>query len=282
MEVLIFVLSVLVITAVCLHDLFSRKRRIRKIAKKMLDSLEQIYIDKHECRVVDASDFSHVDLEYYDQTATTLQNKGFLILGDIEDLTLSQVYPDWRTFTRVLLDENGTIVSSIYHLKPLSPSAKQKPRSHKVVDFDTEFTNGSFLITSNAKRGKCMSQSSQVMAMCLSSQISTTRLLKIHEKRVRTYHEQNPQTQALCFRSLEDVLNSGNHLMAIKSAYRKSIGGGYLKEEMERVCKGDPDDLDDLHAVGERVFREMQKLQKSEKTKRDNQKTISERSPQGH
>ncbi len=263
--VAIVVGMVAIAVGLLMHDFVSRRKRIRRLAWKILDRLNQVYVDKYECRVADAADFTHLDFEYYDRAQTILENKGFSTLGDFEYMTLSRAYPHLRTFVRVLVDMNGTIVSSLYHINPVEAATGQGGHAARVVDLTTELTDGCFLVTTNAKAARCMSQPPQVMLTCLSAELSITKMLKIHQRWVRRYQEHNPETQPVCVHSLEDVQDSCNRLMAIKSAYRKSIGGGLLKEEMERICQGHPDDLYDLKAMGESVFREMQKLLRRKK-----------------
>ncbi|MHC4476187.1 MAG: hypothetical protein ACYTEL_11105 [Planctomycetota bacterium] len=257
-----------VIAGVILQDSISRKRRIHRIAAGTLESLKKVYVDRHEYRQVDPNAFPNLDLQFYDKAAATLESKGFSRVGDIENITLSGVYPDARTFSRILVAKNGTIVSDVYHIRPTGQSARCKARSMKLVGFTTEFTNGCSAVTSNGTQ-RMLTHPEQVLTVHLPAGISISRALKIHEKRIQRYREQNPGIETLTFRSLKDVLASSDRLMSLEAAYRRSIGGGHLKEEMERICAGDPDDLYDLSEMGERVFQEMQRIQEAKRNKKE-------------
>src|SRR2546423_368817 len=58
------------------------------------------------------------DLEFYDRVKKELEQKAYRWLGDVEDLTLSRIYPQTRTFLRLFTDAGRMIRASAYHLHP--------------------------------------------------------------------------------------------------------------------------------------------------------------------
>lgn len=260
---IIAIIAIIVsVVVICVHHFVSRKWRARKLAQKILDDLRRVYVEKHELRLVDASDFSDVNLGYYQQATAILESKDFSALGDIEDLTVSNVYPDLRTFARVFVNTSRTVVASVCDLKLRGAVAKHSSRRRKHAEFTTEFTNGCFLTTSNAKSP--MTLPSQIMAVTLPWDTSISTLLKTHEKRMQQYQQHHSGTCIALLSTLEDVLKSAQRALAMKAAYRKSLGGGLLEEEIRGIATYEDDDLYDPTQTADRVFREMRKLLKSE------------------
>ncbi len=81
-----------------------------------------MFAGKHEYRVVDASvDFPGVDHVSYEALEQLLRQEGFVLLGDIEDVTVTRKYPLMRTFIRKMVSADGTITASLYDLAMIGP-----------------------------------------------------------------------------------------------------------------------------------------------------------------
>src|SRR4029079_10600675 len=93
-------------------------------------------------------------LGFYDRARRKLEAKGDRFLADVEDLTLSRIYPHNRTFLRLSVDAGCMIRASAYHLHPrgvvisLLQLVQLFPRHLRVVELVSEI-NGRFLVTSN-------------------------------------------------------------------------------------------------------------------------------------
>ena len=247
-----------------LTQLLTGKTRARKRAKKIHNQMKHAYAENHKYQVVNAKDFSNLDLKFYAQTTEKLKTNGFTVLGDIEDLTLSQVYPQLRTFIRCLVNEDGTITAGIYHVTPKGHmkvlQLLRVIQSAKAIDLETEFSNGCFLGTTNAK--PTLKQPAKIMAKYVPLTTPVIELLKIHKKRIQEYIAKNPKIHAIPIHSLQEAIESQNRQNAIQAAHRKSIPGMLLEEEMDKILP-EPD----LQEKGEDVVYEMQELQDSEENK---------------
>src|SRR6476646_9989122 len=116
--------------------------------------LDQVYGEPHELARVDPEQFPEADLDWYDRARKELEAKGYSCLGDVEDLTLSKIYPNNRTFLRLFVDAGRMIRASIYHLHPrgvvvsLLQLVQLFPRHVRVIELSSE-VQGKFLVTSN-------------------------------------------------------------------------------------------------------------------------------------
>ena len=89
-----------------------------KAAKNILSYIEKGYVSKHDYSPVDPNNFKHLDLLFYEENMEKLKDLGFRHLIDEEVLTLKGGANDMRTFLRVALSGDGTIMSALYHPKP--------------------------------------------------------------------------------------------------------------------------------------------------------------------
>ena len=242
-----------------LTQLLAGKRQARKDARKIRDLMKKVYVKEHEHRVVDAAEFRHLDLKYYARIAGELKANGFTMLGDIEDLTIRRAHPQLRTFIRCLANDDGTIVAGIFHvgfkgwLKVCQLLGVV--RSPKAFEFETEFSNGCFLLTSNTKSG--LAPPPQIMTEYLPSDASVVDLLRAHEKRVAEYLAQNADVHPVAIRSIQGAIECANRQNAIVSAYRAPMDGMLLEEEMDEIAGPQAQER------GEDVLYEMEKLQDS-------------------
>src|SRR5262245_29444817 len=58
--------------------------------------LDAVYGEPHELVNVSPDAFPDADHEFYDRTRRDLEAKGYTFLADVEDLTLSRIYPTNR------------------------------------------------------------------------------------------------------------------------------------------------------------------------------------------
>jgi hypothetical protein len=235
-------IGVLLVAAVvlCLLFLMGQRRSVRRTAAEIQRGLEEVYKKRHQYVEVDSSDFSFLDLRHYDETAVILEAEGFQRIGDFEDVTLTMAFPTTRTFVRALVSADGAIRVGIYHSKRRGLGSLflgvAGVGSAKVVDFETEFSDGRFLLTSNATLASNIVQPPQILCVYLSPSMPITEMLYLHRQRVAKYQEAHPQVLPETVFTLRELFVSQNRMMAIKSRFRRSLGGGITEEEMRRIA----------------------------------------------
>jgi hypothetical protein len=228
------------VAVLCLLFLMRQRRSVRRTATEVLKGLKEAYKKRHQYVEVDSSDFSFLDLRYYDETAAMLEAEGFKRLGDFEDVTLTMALPTTRTFVRSLVSEDGSIKVGIYHSKRRGLSSLFYGvigvRSVKVVDFESEFSDGRFLLTSNATLASSVAQPPDILCKYLPSSTPITEMLNLHRQRVAEYQEAHPQVLLERVFTLRQLFVSQSRMMAVKSRFRRSLGGGITKEEIRRIA----------------------------------------------
>lgn len=128
----------------------------RRGARKTLEQSEALFSGTHEFVSVDPSRFDWLDQGYYDDTRFRLEAEGFRCLGDVEDLTLTEQHPNMRTFIRVMSGDRGQVTVGIYQVKLTGLMAVFQwigliPRRARVLELESELSDGRFLVTNNTK-----------------------------------------------------------------------------------------------------------------------------------
>ena len=217
-----------------------QKRVVRKATKGIRPSLDAAYQKRHQYVEVDSTDFSFLDLRYYDEIAAVLEAEGFKRRGDFEDLTLTMAFPTTRTFVRALVSADGAIRVGIYHSRRRGLSSLFYGvigvHSAKVVDFESEFSDGRFLLTSNAALASSIAQPPDILGRYLPSYTSLAEMLNLHRQRVAEYQEAHPQVLLEKVFTLRQLFASQYRMMVTKSKFRRELGGGITEEEMRRIA----------------------------------------------
>jgi len=218
---------------------------------------EALFAGEHEYARVTPAAFPDADLEFYDRASAELERLGFRRVADIEDLTVSRVYPDQRTFIRVLVDQAGLIRAGVYHFRVrgglvwLLQALGQLPRQVRVVELVSEVPTARFLSTSNTKGIDRLDPPPEVRSERLDAGLSIADLVTRHRTRLQEQVRAHPEQIPAQFVSYEDVLASVQRGNVVAARWRTKVGG-LTRDELERI-RGRP--LDDLE---EAFLREVQ------------------------
>ena len=182
--------------------------------------LAAAYAQPHELVQVNATSFPQADLEYYDSARRELEREGFRWLGDLEDLSLSRLSPETRTFMRVFIDSGGMIRGAVYHVRPrgvvvLLQAALRIPRELRVVELVTE-VRGKFLSTSNTHSLERLDIPPEVLSERLPPSTSLAKVVARHGERIAEHLRANPEQLPETFENLTEVMASvarGNEVL---------------------------------------------------------------------
>jgi hypothetical protein len=226
-----------------------------KAARDILATIEATYVPMHDYAVVDPAQFRHLDLQFYDRTAAMLCANGFRVVANVEDRTISNspgTVLD-RIMIRSLISRDGTVMASCYHprirnllIRALLWLLRKLPG--KVVDMETECTDGSFVLTSNALGAEVMTMPAILSVEFHPYSTGAHRILQRHTARVAEHLAQRSGVRAKVFATHDDVIASQNRLNAIKAAYRGEIGG-ITQAELEQLSVFGTDLARDVHAA---------------------------------
>lgn len=203
----------------------------REGAEKILAHIEAIYQPQHDWVPVREAEFSHLDLGFYRKTRLQLEEAGFVHLEDCEDLTLERAPANMlrRVLVRVLLSKDGTITAALYHPKLKSAFMRivlfvLGRRLGRITDFETEFSDGSYICTTNAMAAQAIALPALIDSEFLPVRTPAMEILQRHRARV----EQRIQRSGLrpkTFRTVAEARASQHRMEAIKAAFRGQIGG---------------------------------------------------------
>lgn len=218
--------------------------------------LDAVYGEPHELARVSPADFPEADLEFYDRTKRELEARGYRSIADVEDLTMSRIYPQNRTFLRILVDAGGMIRASAYHLHPrgvvisLLQLVQLFPRHLRVVELVSEI-QGAYLVTSNTHGVDRLEPPPEAKVERLPLSTPLAEIVATHEKRITALLRAHPERAPVSFEGYDDVLASMARAHVAMARHRQKVGG-LSRDELERL-KGRP-----LSQTEEAFLREVQ------------------------
>ncbi|MBS1117943.1 MAG: hypothetical protein H6Q90_171 [Deltaproteobacteria bacterium] len=218
--------------------------------------LDAVYGEPHELARVSPAAFPEADLEFYDRARSELEARRYRWLADVEDLTMSRIYPQNRTFLRLFVDAGGMIRASAYHLHPrgvvisMLQLVQLFPRHLRVIELVSEI-QGSFLVTSNTHGVDRLEPPPEAKVERMPLSTSLADVVNAHEKRITELLRLHPERTPTAFESFEDVLASIARAHVVMARHRQKVGG-ISRDELERL-KGRP-----LSPSEEAFLREVQ------------------------
>jgi hypothetical protein len=201
--------------------------RKQEPAQKLLKTMQALYTNQHTFQPVDCKTFRHVDQKFYQHTQKMLEKLGFRQIADIEDVTVSQTKISHRTFIRVLLSSDRTTMGACYQF-PLSWLVRLfqwiglAPKGGKVIDLESELSDGSFLVTTNTLEMDTTTDIPGIYRQQFPHTTLAEQLLIRHCEKLRELSKQG--IQPVRMNNYEEIEAAQHRLQAIKSAYRASVG----------------------------------------------------------
>jgi hypothetical protein len=154
---------------------------------------------------------------------------------------------------RTLLSRDGTIMASLYHprirtlgLRLLLWLFRRLPG--KVVDMETECTDGSFVVTTNAAGAAAIDMPALIASEFLPASASAEAVRARHVERLAAHLAVRPGITARTITSHDELVASQNRMNALKAAYRGQIGG-ITREEFGRLALFGKSITADVHAA---------------------------------
>jgi hypothetical protein len=218
--------------------------------------LDAVYGEPHELVRVSPAAFPEADLEYYDRARSELEAKGYSWLADVEDLTLSRIYPQSRTFMRLFTDAGRMIRANVYHLHPrgvvvsMLQLVQLYPRHLHVVELCSEIA-GTFVVTSNTHGLDRLEPPPEAKVERLPTSTSLQAVVARHEARITEHLRAHPERVPSSYEGFDDVIRSIARAHVAMARHRQKVGG-ISRDELERL-KGRP-----LNTTEEAFLREVQ------------------------
>lgn len=148
--------------------------------------------------------FPKLDRQYYDVTTTFFEIQGFKRLGEIEDADHNRENPSLQTCMRILVDRDGVIRASVYQVgtSGLSNFLDVVVPNLKYVSLETEFTDGSIIVTTN----DFFSNPRKHVDLSVKADAGAEELLELHNDRIREYREDHPDAEVWKASTLGEVI----------------------------------------------------------------------------
>jgi len=227
-------------------------------AERIVKSVGALCETHYEYAPVNAKDFGHLDLGWYDTSQRWLEQSGFALLGDEENLTFRRTSKGNRTLLRTMLNRDGTCLAYLYHFRPPTHVRASGGDGFKILELQTHFADGAFICTSNAEAAGKLDSPPGVDALRLPNNTSLDAILAAHTEKLRAVLADSPGVAAASMRSLDDVHRVQNVLQQIKAAWRQKTG--ITREELQRLAGNRlcPGQIAALHADVEKLRGNLQ------------------------
>jgi hypothetical protein len=228
--------------AVFLILTFKQSGKLNALAARIEDKLKPMTELRHEYAPANLAEFNHLDLAFYDEGRRFLEQRGYSLVGDRENVTLRKANGR-RTLLRLMLSRDKTAQAFFYHFKF---GAQESSRDARVMDLQTCFSNGSFLCTSNAKSAGKFESPPTISSMFLPEQ-SLEVVLQTHERRLQEHLAQNRGVKPIMIQGPDEFQRVMDSLQKIKGEFRRQQG--ISKIELERISGKSGPHIDELAAI---------------------------------
>ena len=219
-----------------------RLMRIKNAARNIVRRTESAFQENHVFSRVQARDYSWLTASFYEQARQDAEANGFSWLADIEDKTLSQTYPNLRTFVRILVGCDYRTRAAIFEIVPGGPMGKATTAPVQTRELISEASDGASLITTTAPTSKLLDLPPGVIRRHVPVDTRMHAMLDNHQQVVDDYLSTHPGV------SLEEIRDFDQATAAWQKGIdrqraRLHAQGGLSREEMVRFGGKDKEDL---------------------------------------
>ena len=188
-------------------------------------TLEVLHQERHEYAITTLDAYPDLDRAFYEESTQALLNSGFTMLGDVENVTVTRQNPSFRTCLRSFSGDGDCVSAAVYHVRPKGLLRVLQwigllPRSMRVIDLETEFSNGTFVCTTNVPAGQQILTGPRVQ-MTYRKGWSVGPLLQLHRQAIAA-HGAASATQPVRVGSMEATLEMQQRLQTAKAIHRKA------------------------------------------------------------
>jgi hypothetical protein len=196
--------------------------------------IKKLYSSIHDYQIADPQDFPHIDADFYEIIAANLQLEGFSFLADIEDVTLSSVYPTLRTFGRCLLSSDNITVATIFVINQING-----PANVKKIDLTTELSDGRYLVSELGTQGIGMAFPPEIKIQYYDLDTPVEEFIKIHYDKLQLLLAEDNQVKPIIKKTVEDLIDSARRTDKLKTKHREGLGNRItLKELFTIILRG--------------------------------------------
>ena len=175
--------------------------------------------------------------EHAESVTRILGAQGFRVIGDYEPEHLAEQLAG-PTLVRIYAAADGVTCAASYRIEPKWPGwlawawlkLRGKWQRPAVVELETAFDDGGFLITNNAGSGSPFGYRGKVDLSALATEVTPAMLHSRHRERIERYRREHPHATALRLDTEDKIMAMQQRITEAKCQFRQSIG---LVEENE-------------------------------------------------
>ena len=200
-------------------------------ARDLIEYMKNIYANPHEFYEADITQYENIDREFYETVTKEFNELHFNKIIDIEDLTVTQNNPNMRTCIRYFSNKQGTVNVSCFHVNfgnvaKFFSLFRKNPTDIKSIELETEFTDGSFILTNNLlESSKLIDYPDTIEVFKYTASTPISALLEAHIQKIEATKKEMREVH-----SIGDIIDVSDRMLAIKNRYMKSKG--YADREM--------------------------------------------------
>ncbi len=195
--------------------------------------LANLCVEEHQFATVNAMDYRHLEFAFYEEGRRVLETYGYQFLADREDLTVRRDQ-GLRIAIRCLVSRDATTVAGLYHLRQNWFYRLLGARDSRIIDLETRFANGDWLITSNAQAAGALEQPPGIDALFLPVTTSLKTVIEAHTSRRALYQDAHPNIAPCRVATLDDVNRLQADLQLRKAQHRRATG--LTQAELQRMA----------------------------------------------
>ncbi len=226
-------------------ELSKAGEELKKAGGAFVAQNKALYGSIHEFRAAEDDDFEELDRSLYDQAQEALGQLGYRHLGDIVDQTIEET-SGMSPVIRVMSSTDGSTGAGVYHFIPPAMPRSFEGKQLLIGDFTTEFTDNTFLMTSNTRGLDQTTAATGIDRRQHPLETPLAELAQLHEtEQQKLLAAKNAaggaEVKPMIISTLADAIESEKRQQALKNAFRKQIGS-VDPEEVRRVASNmDPE-----------------------------------------
>ena len=223
--------------------------------KRLARQQRTLYSGTHDYRDATDADLAQLDVAFYERTTADLTSQRFRKLRDVVNVTASSTWPSNLAVMRVFVDDAGTTMAAVYHLR-IFGSAKALQaigvlsKKLKMVEFESELSDGTGVATTNAAEAERTSGYPFVDRIQFPNATPPLEVLAAHRQHLRDVLASKSGVAVIPIRTYDELRKSQDRLQSKKSAYRRPPQFDRYAADFESI-RGRPLNADELTVVDE-------------------------------
>lgn len=211
-------------------------------ARRVVQMYRHLWSGPHVYRDATERDLAKLDRSFYERSTAALEGEGFHRIDDVVNVTVSSGWPQNHAVLRHLLgDHQGITMCAVYHVRlyglvGLLLGLNGSAQKLKVVECDTELSDGTYVTTANnlemEKTGRYPFQD-RLQLVSATPAVIVAQEHRIHLQSV--LQQKQPTVAPIPILDGIQLAQSQGRLHLKKCAHRKSPGFNY-KAEWESVA----------------------------------------------